>query len=306
MARIVFMGTPEYAKRILARAVEAGGRYLVVIKPDVPLGRRRWVTPSPVAAWSEAAGLTVLKPERLRDAVDQLAAFEPDYVLTAAFGRILRPWLLEMPRFGAYNLHASLLPRWRGPNPIAWAIRAGDAVTGVTLMQMDAGIDTGPIVAQTTVPIGEADTTGTLTEKLADRAADLWLGALTGHEGAVFPQTPQPADGVTLAPKFSADETRLDWSQPAGVLERWIRSMLPDPGPYAMLEDERIKILEVFSTDARSDEPPGWARLDKEDWVVACGGGALGIRTIQPAGRRPMTPGAFLRGRRGGLLCQLR
>lgn len=298
MARIIFMGTPEYARRILSAVRRSEDTFLVVTKPDMPVGRHRRMTPSPVAAWAAAEGIPVLKPESLKVLRHEFEIFTPDYILTAAFGRILRPWLLDLPRFGAYNLHASLLPRWRGPNPIAWSIRAGDFQTGATLMKMDAGVDTGPIVCQSTVGIAPDDTTDTLTLKLADEGARLWLESLSEHSG-LLPATPQPSGGALYAPKFAPDAGRLDWHQPAAVLDAWVRSMTPDPGAYTMAGEQRIKILSAQAKGDGAQGAPGNAVVYGNHWQVTTGRGTLEVTVIQPAGRRPMSPGDFVRGFRG-------
>ncbi len=299
MARILFMGTPDYARRILEAIQSDRDEFLVVTKPDMPVGRHRRLTPSPVAEWSGSHGLPVLKPGRLKDARADWESFQPDWILTAAFGRILPRWALELPRYGAYNLHASLLPRWRGPNPIAWAIRSGDAVTGVTLMRMDEGVDTGPVVSQVELALGPHETTGHMTTRLADAAADLWLRAAAAAVGRL-PEVPQPSEGVTHAPKFDPAESRLDWNLPAERIDAWVRSMTPEPGAYTMLGSERIKILQTSVSGVAVGDPPGTARLEGTEWRVASGGTkSVLVSAIQPAGRRPMAPADFARGRRG-------
>jgi methionyl-tRNA formyltransferase len=246
-----------------------------------------------------------LKPPKLAEIRTTLEDFSPDYILTAAFGRILRPWLLELPRFGAYNLHASLLPRWRGPNPIAWAIRAQDSATGVTLMQMDEGIDTGPIVSQAELPISSGDTVATLTSQLARQAAQLWCDARAAIGDAPFPAVGQPAQGATTAPKFQMEDAHLDFSRPAAVVDAQARSVLPEPGAWVLWGDTRIKLLDVHAADQSAVGEPGRVTADGPRWRVACNPGFLVIDTIQPAGRRAMRPGEFMRGQHqsgGGLL----
>ncbi len=299
MARIVFMGTPDYARRILEAIQSAQDDFLVVTKPDMPVGRHRQLTPSPVAEWAAMRGLPVLKPMRLKDARDVWESFQPDWILTAAFGRILPSWALGLPRYGAYNLHASLLPRWRGPNPIAWAIRSGDPVTGVTLMRMEEGVDTGPIVSQVRMEIEPHETTGDLTMRLADAAAHLWLEARAPGV-CCLPERPQPTEGAIHAPKFDSLESRLDWALPAERVDAWVRSMTPEPGAYTMLGSDRIKILQASVSRMTAGDRPGLARLAGSDWLVAAGDNrSLRVSVIQPAGRRPMAPVDFARGRRG-------
>ncbi|MCY0877912.1 MAG: methionyl-tRNA formyltransferase [Firmicutes bacterium] len=300
MARLVLMGTPEYARRIFAGVWDPSDEILVVTKPDAPQGRRRVSTPSAVADWAQSLGLSVLKPTKMVEIRPALEAFSPDWILTAAFGRILPAWLLALPRCGAYNLHASLLPRWRGPNPIAWAIKSGDAITGVTLMQMDAGVDTGPIVEQKATAIDPEDTTGTLTGKLADLAVLVWREVRARHGVVRFDGRPQDDAKATYAPKFSRDAGRIAWGDAARAIDAHVRSMTPEPGAYTMLRDQRVKILQASPEPApTAGQPPGFATLAGEDWRVTTGEGMLRVRRIQPEGRRPMTPGEFARGQRG-------
>ncbi|NMP22403.1 methionyl-tRNA formyltransferase [Sulfobacillus harzensis] len=299
MARILFMGTPEYARRILERIYQPDDQYLVVTKPDMPVGRRQILTPSPVAVWAEAQNLPVMKPVKLKDFRGAWESFKPDWILTAAYGRILPPWLLALPRVGAYNLHASLLPRWRGANPVAWAILSEDSVTGVTLMAMDEGMDTGPIVATATTAIGPEDTTGSLTLRLAELGAALWLETRDRYGVSRFPSIPQDEAGRCLAPKFDRTAGRMRWDETAHALDAQVRSMTPEPGAYTMLGDLRIKILAARAQGATGSGTPGTAHLDGEDWTVQTGEGILRVSRIQPAGRRIMSPGEFVRGRRG-------
>ncbi len=307
--RIVLMGTPGYAIPVLEGLVELPGveAVLVITRPDAPRGRGGRTAPSPVRAAAEALGLPVWTPRALGPrTLARLRDWRPDVALTAAYGLILPPpWLAAFPG-GAYNLHASLLPRWRGPNPIAWAIRAGDAATGVSLMRMDAGVDSGPVVAQATVGVRAGDTTGALGARLAQAARELWVEqwpAIAAGTAAAAPQV----GPVSLAPKDPPEAARVNFEEPALVLDRLIRSMLPDPGPHTIAGATRIKILRASVAEgARTGGVPGQIerigrRRDPrdrgEEWVVACGSQtALAIQEIQPAGRRPMSPGAFDRG----------
>lgn len=298
MARIVFMGTPEYARRVLEGLDRHRHDFIVVTKPDAPQGRSRILTPSPVASWAIQQSLEVWRPGSLLEIKEALRAWQPDYILTAAFGWILRTWLLDLPRWGAYNLHASLLPRWRGANPIAWAIRAGDPVSGVTLMRMDRGIDTGPIIDQKVVPIGLDDTTEILTQKLAEVAAPLWNETLLAQGPGPFSHHPQAQTGITMAPKFGPQDELVDWSLPALEIHAWVRSLTPEPKASVHFGGTRIKIWDTHMEKRGIGKNPGRVELDREDWVVECGLDSLRIKQIQPLGRRAMTPGAFLRGLR--------
>lgn len=300
MAGIIFMGTPDYAADILRTVYSPDDTYLVVTKPDMPQGRKQIMTPSAVAAWAESQGIPTLKPAHLAEIRGTVKEFRPDYILTAAFGRILRDWLLELPRFGGYNLHASLLPRWRGPNPIAWAIRAQDSHTGVTLMKMDAGIDTGPIVSRTDLAIDPAETVATLTRRLSWAAAQLWQEARQSFGDGPFPTTVQPTSGVTLAPKFQLEDAHLDFSQPASVVSAQARSVSPDPGSWAMWGGLRIKVLDIRIIAKSGADKPGRVLPCGQEWAVACDPGYVAIGSIQPAGGRVMRPGDFMRGQRQG------
>lgn len=309
--RVLFMGTPEYAVPVLQAVCRCGARVRVVTRPDAPRGRGRRLLPSPVAAWAAAQGLDIDKPAGpLAEFRAAWQAFAPDVVWTAAYGRILPGWLLALPRHGPYNLHASLLPRWRGANPIRWAIRAGDRETGVSLMRMEAGLDTGPVVDQVRVPLEPETDAGTLTARLAQAAAELtgrWLPVIAA--GQPIPLIPQAALGSepSYADKWGPEMEHLDWEQPAEVLARWVWSLAPQPGAYAWLSADgsggrrRVKIL------AARPAPPGLAlavgalRWEGERWLVGCGGQTvLEISAIQPEGRGRMTPGAFSRGARLG------
>jgi methionyl-tRNA formyltransferase len=294
--RLIFMGTPPYALPALEAVWRAGHDVLVVTRPDAPQGRGRRLQPAPVRVWAEAHGLAVLTPARLDpDVVRQLADFAPAALITAAYGLILPPAVLALAPHGAYNVHASLLPRWRGPNPVAWAIRAGDALTGVTLMAMDAGVDTGPIVAQRIEPIRPDDTTGTLTDRLARIGGELVADHLPRLAEGPLPTRPQPAEG-TRAPKFRPEEARIDFGEPAWTVSARVRSMLPEPGPYTTVGGVRVELLDA-AVEAVLLEP-GTIRQEGETWIIGCGIGSVRVTRIRPAGRREMTPAAFARGQR--------
>lgn len=295
--RVLFMGTPRYAADILEALTQVGDLEIrVVTKPDVAVGRRKVLSQSVVALKAHELGWEVDKPYALRDLREDWTQFSPDLIVTAAYGKILPPWVLALPRYGAFNLHASLLPRWRGPNPIAWAIRSGDEVTGVTLMLMDQGVDTGPIVAADPVVIEPNDTTGSLTTRLAKVAGQL----LVAQWGNLIPGPAkihsQPQAGACHAPKFSIEDARINWSEDSQTIVRLIRSMSPDPGAYTTSQEHRIKILEASVMQGTGTV--AMATLDKNHWIVGTGMGQVRIPLIQPAGRKPMTPGDYMRGQR--------
>jgi methionyl-tRNA formyltransferase len=294
--RLVFMGTPRYAVPTLDAMWRAGHEVLVVTRPDAPQGRGRQLGPAPVRIWAEAHGLKVLTPARFdAETVAALTEFRPTALVTAAYGLILPPAVLALAPHGAYNVHASLLPRWRGPNPVGWAIRAGDAVTGVTLMAMDAGVDTGPIVAQRGELVRPDDTVGTLTDRLAQLGAELVAAYLPRLAEGPLPARAQPPDG-SRAPKFRPEEARIDFLEPAWVVSARVRSMLPEPGPYTTVGGVRVLLLDAWVE--ASVQEPRTIRQEGETWIIGCGIGSVRVTRIRPAGRRDMTPGAFSRGLR--------
>lgn len=297
--RIVFMGSPDFAVPVLAALA---GRYPlvgVVTQPDRPAGRGGTLKPPAVKEAALRLGLPVIQPEKLRqpEAMEQLRAWSPDVIVVAAFGQILRQNVLDLPPFGCVNVHASLLPRGRGAAPIQAAILAGDAETGVTIMKMDAGVDTGPILAQRALPIAPDETGGSLFEKLARLGADLLLETLPRYlNGDITPQ-PQPEEGVTYAPMLKKEDGLLDFSQSAAALERRVRAMNPWPGAYFEWRAAPLKVLRARVSDAQS--PGAGRRLTVEGRpALGCGEGILILEEVQPAGKKPMPGKAFLSGAR--------
>ncbi len=299
MTRIVFMGAPEFAIPTLTALANAYSVVGVVTQPDRPAGRGRRLGPPPVKLAAQARGLPLIQPPSLRapEAMAALTAWNPDLIVVAAFGQILRQDVLNLPPHGCLNVHASLLPRWRGAAPVAAAILAGDEMTGVTIMQMDAGVDTGPILAQRQEAIRPDDTRATLEERLARLGAELLLETLPGYlAGSIVPR-PQPAKGVTYAGELRKEDGLLDWSRPAVELARKVRAFNPWPGAFTYLRGERLKILQAVPiADVQPDAPPG-ALLPLENGVaVATGAGLLCLKEVQLAGRRVMDIAAFLCG----------
>jgi len=295
--RLAFMGSPAFAVPALRRLHDAGHEIAAVYsQPPRPAGRGRVVTPCPVHAAALAFGLPVRTPPRLRKDVAEHAAFaalELDAAVVAAYGLILPPPMLDAPRRGCLNIHASLLPRWRGAAPIKAAVLAGDAETGVTIMQMDAGLDTGAMLLQGCVPIGPRTTAAELHDSLAALGADLVLRTLQDPPVPV----PQPAEGATYAAKLTRDSGRLDWTQPAAQLDRQVRAYTPWPGAWAMLGTEPLKVLRAEPADGAqlpNTGPPGTV-LDGA-LLVACGEAALRLLVVQRPGRAPMEADALLRG----------
>jgi methionyl-tRNA formyltransferase len=292
--RIIFMGTPEFAVPALVALVEAGHEVVAAYtQPPRPGGRRgRELTPSPVQREGETRGIEVRHPTSLKGADEQtaFAALEADIAVVAAYGLILPQAVLDAPKLGCINIHASILPRWRGAAPIQRAILAGDPTTGITIMQMEAGLDTGPMLATLRTVI-ERKTAGALTQELAERGAQLLVGTLRDLKNHRAVQ--QPEDGVTYARKIDKAETRLDFSQDAIAVERQVRAFAPTPGAWFELEGERYKVLAAEIADGAG--APGTV-LD-EDLTIACGSGALRPSTVQRAGRPAMATPELLRGR---------
>ena len=299
--RLAFLGTPDFALPCLKALAEAGHEIACVYcQPPRPAGRGHKPRPSPVQALAEQRGWPLRTPTTFKDPAerDAFAALGLDAAVVVAYGLILPAAVLDAPRLGCLNLHASLLPRWRGAAPIQRAILAGDAVTGVTVMQVDAGLDTGPMVLREELAIGPETTGATLHDALAELGAQLMVRALDGLDRGDLAAAPQPAEGVTYAAKLTRDEARLDWRQAAARLERQVRAFDPWPGAFAVLPrdgaPERVKVLRASLAEAPAGARPG-AVLD-DRLTVACGEGALRLERVQRAGKRPMTAAELLRG----------
>ncbi len=298
MTRIVFMGSPEFALpslRALAAHYEIVG---VVTQPDRPAGRGQHLTPPPVKILAQELGLPVFQPLRLREpqAVEQLRAWAPDLIVVVAYGQILRSEVLNLPSWGCLNVHASLLPRWRGASPIQHAILAGDAESGVTIMKMDEGLDTGPILSQRALPLAPDETDETLAAKLASLGAELLLETLPRYlSGEIVPR-PQPSEGVTYAPLIRKEDGLLDFSKPAIELERRVRAFRSWPGAWFLWENAPLKVL--WARVVEQNAPAG-ARLRWRGWpALGTAQGLLLLEEVQPAGKKPMSGKAFLAGTR--------
>jgi methionyl-tRNA formyltransferase len=297
-ARIVFFGTPPFAVPSLRACVAVGTVVTVVTQPDRPRGRGQHVTAPAVKEEAERAGLTVLQPPRLKgtDFAERLRALRLDVAVVAAYGRILPPEVLAAPRLGCLNVHASLLPRWRGAAPIQWALASGDSETGVCLMQMEAGLDTGPVLAVRRTPILSTDTSETLHHRLAELGGELVRDELPRFLGGALTPRPQPEEGVTIARLVEKEDGRLDWTRPAMELERRIRAFVPWPGGWTALGPQLLKIWRAEAVEGSG--PPGTVLAAHGTLDVACGEGALRLLEVQPAGRRRMTAAEFLSGHR--------
>jgi methionyl-tRNA formyltransferase len=309
--RVVFAGTPEFAAAALAAIHAAGFPVpLVLTQPDRPAGRGMKLQASPVKRYALEHGLPVAQPPSLRRtgkypaeaaaAIDQLRATPHDVMVVAAYGLLLPQEVLDAPAHGCINIHASLLPRWRGAAPIHRALEAGDAETGITIMQMDAGLDTGAMLDIARVPIASDDTTATLHDKLADVGARLIVEALTALErDGALAATPQPEQGVTYAEKIGKHEAALDWRRPAVALARQIRAFDPFPGALATLADgTALKIWAAEAADdvARGVEPGTIVDVSAHGVVVACGEGALRLMQLQKPGGKRLPVREFLTG----------
>ncbi|HMM47860.1 MAG TPA: methionyl-tRNA formyltransferase [Thiobacillaceae bacterium] len=295
--RVIFAGTPPFAAAALEALADAGHELaLVLTQPDRPAGRGMKPAPSAVKRAALARGLAVYQPSSLKtaDAQAELRAIGADVMIVAAYGLILPAAVLALPRLGCLNIHASLLPRWRGAAPIQRAILAGDAETGITIMQMDAGLDTGPMLLKTTVPIRDTDTAATLHDALAAAGASAIVEALADYP-ALVPEKQDDAD-ATYAAKLSKEEAKLDWHQPAEVLARAVRAFNPAPGAWTTLEGTPLKIWAAELVPG-SGQPGEALAADAGRLVVACGDGALVLREVQPAGGKRMAAAAFLAGR---------
>ncbi len=306
MARIVFMGTPEFAVVSLRALAAAHTVVGVVTQPDRPAGRGRQLEPSPVKQFSAQAGLPVIQPQRLREpeALAQLQVWAPDLIVVAAFGQILRPAVLDMPPRGCLNVHGSLLPRHRGAAPIAAALLAGDAETGITILRMDPGLDTGPMLASRSLPVAPDDTTGTLTNRLAPLGANLLLEVIPEYLAGRLAPLPQDGSAATYAPQLKKEDGKLDFTQPAAELERRVRALLPWPGAFAAWPDPAggearpLKVLRAAVLD-RPLGAAGEVVATSQGPAIGTGSGALLLLEVQPPGKRPMPAVDFARGARG-------
>jgi len=300
--RIVFAGTPEFAVPSLVAAARRNEVVAVYTQPDRPAGRGRALSPSPVKRAALERGIEVFQPGTLKTQVarDALAALKPDLLVVVAYGLILPKAILSIPTHGCWNVHASLLPRWRGAAPIQRAIEAGDTRTGVCLMQMEAGLDTGPVLLSQPLDIGADDTGGQLHDRLATLGAQVLSDGLGLLRAGIRPvPQPQPAAGVTYAHKLDKAEAKLDWSQPAEVLARKVRAFNPWPMAEAQVAGERLRIHAAAAIGRERDAAPGTLLAAGRDGVdVACGEGALRIRTLQREGGKAITAADFLNARR--------
>ncbi len=296
--RVAFAGTPEFAAVALRAILAAGFDVpLVLTQPDRPAGRGMQLQPSAVKQVALEHGIAVDQPERLRTPEQQaaLAACGADVLVVAAYGLILPQTVLDLPRLGCLNIHGSLLPRWRGAAPIHRAIEAGDTETGITIMQMEAGLDTGPMLLRRAIPILPTDSTASLHDKLAALGGEMIVEALRALESGPLPAMIQPEEGVTYAHKIDKAESQLDFRQPASVLARKLRAFDPFPGGAANINGTTLKLWAGEATQG-TGEPGTVLAADAAGVVVACGEGALRLTVLQKPGSKRLPAGEFLRG----------
>jgi methionyl-tRNA formyltransferase len=301
--RIVFWGTPDFALPALHALSEEGHDVLAVVtQPDRPAGRGRTLGISPVKAAALAEGIPVLQPERARGEafLDELRALEPDLSVVVAYGQILRPEVLAVPRFGSVNIHASLLPELRGAAPIQWAIIGGQEKSGVTIMQMDAGMDTGPMLFRVAEPILPDESASELAIRLSEIGAEALIEALALMENGELAAVEQEHDQATYAPKLDRETARLDWTLPAAEVARWIRGLDAVPGAWSAIDGSANASVKLFRPVVEAGEGAPGTVLDADadaGVLIAAGEGAVRVREVQPAGKRRMTAAEWVRGR---------
>jgi len=305
MTKIVFMGSPDFALPLLRALADTYGVVGVVTQPDRASGRGRDLKAPPVKLLAQELGMPVMQPEKLKesDAMEQLHVWKPDLIVVAAFGQILRKDVLELPRFGCVNVHASLLPRWRGAAPINAAILHGDEETGVTIMQMDVGLDTGPMLSKRSIRIKPDDTAGSVFETLSTLGADLLLETLPGYlSGEITPQS-QPEEGATYAPMLKKEDGRLDFTSDVNELERRVRAFNPWPGTFMDFDGTNLKVhrahvVPLPKGDGVREISAGERLIMQNQPAVGARGGILVLDEVQPAGKKSMSGKSFLAGAR--------
>ncbi|MFI9640767.1 methionyl-tRNA formyltransferase [Micromonospora sp. NPDC051925] len=301
--RLIFAGTPAVAVPALA-AVHASGHELVAVvtRPDAPAGRGRGVVRSPVGAWADEHGIEVLTPARPREPefLDRLGALAPDCVPVVAYGALVPPAALEIPRFGWVNLHFSLLPAWRGAAPVQHAVLHGDELTGASVFQLEQGLDTGPVYGTLTDEIRPTDTSGDLLERLAHSGAGLLVAVLDAIGAGTARAEPQPADGVSLAPKLTVDDARVRWTDPAFAVDRRVRACTPAPGPWTTFRGDRVKLGPVTPVGNGPDLKPGELLVEKSRVLAGTATVPVQLGEVRAAGKKAMPATDWARGVRAG------
>ncbi len=297
--RLVFAGTPAVAVPSLDAIAESQHELVAVVtRPDAPAGRGRHLVRSPVGAWADERGIEVLTPRRPRDPEfqERLKQLAPDCVPVVAYGALVPPAALAIPRYGWVNLHFSLLPAWRGAAPVQHAVLHGDEVTGAAVFQLEEGLDTGPVFGTLTEPIRPTDTAGDLLDRLAVAGAKLLVQVLDGIEAGTAVAVPQAADGVSMAPKVTVEDARVRWTDPAFAVDRRIRACTPAPGAWSMFRGERIKLGPVTPTGGASALSPGGIAVGRSGVLVGTGTAAVALGEVRAAGKKPMPADAWARG----------
>ncbi|GAA2715785.1 methionyl-tRNA formyltransferase [Micromonospora olivasterospora] len=299
--RLIFAGTPAVAVPALA-AVAASGHELVAVvtRPDAPAGRGRGLLRSPVGAWADEHGVEVLTPARPREPefLDRLRELAPDCVPVVAYGALVPPAALEIPRHGWVNLHFSLLPAWRGAAPVQHAVLHGDELTGASVFQLEQGLDTGPVYGTLTDEIRPTDTSGDLLERLAHSGAGLLVAVLDAIEAGTARAEPQPADGVSLAPKLTVEDARVRWAEPAFAVDRRVRACTPAPGPWTTFRGERVKLGPVAPVADGPELKPGELLVEKSGVLAGTATGPVRLGEVRAAGKRAMPAVDWARGAR--------
>ncbi len=303
--RLVFAGTPEVALPSLAAILASRHELVAVVsRPDAPAGRGRRLVPSPARAWAMEHGIPTLTPQRPRDPefLDQLRELAPDCCPVVAYGALLPPAALDIPRHGWVNLHFSLLPAWRGAAPVQHAVLAGDDVTGASTFRIEAGLDTGPVYGLLTETVRPTDTSGDLLERLAHAGAGLLVATLDGIEDATLVAKPQSTEGVSHAPKITVEDARVDWRRPAHAVDRLVRACTPAPGAWTVFRGERLGLGPVRPVEAGAIEPlpPGHLLVTKRDVYAGVAGGAVRLGPVRPQGKKEMAAADWARGVRIG------
>ncbi|MEF2248458.1 methionyl-tRNA formyltransferase [Paenibacillus sp. IITD108] len=300
--RIVFMGTPEFAVPSLKLLVEQSYEVVAVVsQPDRPKGRKKTLTPPPVKEAALSLGLPVLQPERMRsrEAVEQLAQYKPDLIVTAAYGQILPKAVLDMPQYGCINVHGSLLPKYRGGAPIQRSIINGESETGVTIMYMAEGLDTGDMISKVSVPITDGDTSGTIFDKLSKAGAQLLGETLPSIADGSVQAVPQNDEEATYAPNLTREDERIDWNNPARAIFNQVRGLSPMAGAFTYLNGEVFKIWTCSARDGQTGNAAGTIiAIDGAGLHVQTGAGVLVVNEVQPAGKKVMSAAQWLQGAR--------
>jgi methionyl-tRNA formyltransferase len=298
--RLVFAGTPATAVPALT-AIDASRHQLVAVvtRPDAPAGRGRRLVRSPVGQWADQHGIEVLTPARPREPEfrQRLRELAPDCVPVVAYGALVSPAALAIPRYGWVNLHFSLLPAWRGAAPVQHAVLRGDQLTGASVFQLEEGLDTGPVFGTVTEPIGATDTAGDLLDRLAITGAELLVGVLDGIEAGTVRAVPQPADGVTLAPKLTPADAEVRWTDPAMAVNRRVRACTPAPGAWSTFRGDRLKLGPIgLATAPDRRLPPGELRVERDRVLVGTGTEPVELGQVALAGKRPVPAPDWARG----------